>query len=197
MYNPYTFDYLKHPDKIGETRAADSIRLMICVFEDLFIKQGIENLVRDSKVVTDINNYSFYITFLITLNTSLDQTFKVDPLHNTCDQVLCIYLFSISPLVNNKWFYIILKIIISYRETYNTFYGAKYELGPDIEFSAMTTAEDFPEVANNFMQNFSNLEERVQSSMGFSKQDAVEIICNICSWMFNNNFTCSKLTFLV
>lgn len=44
LYNPYTLEYLKHPDKIGETRAADSIRLMICVFEDLFVKQSIDKL---------------------------------------------------------------------------------------------------------------------------------------------------------
>lgn len=86
--------------------------------------------------------------------------------------------------------------MIYYREIYNSFYGTKFELEPDLEFLAMATAEDFPEVANHFMQNFSDLEAKIQSNMGFSKQDALEIICNICSWMCNNNFTSSKLTFL-
>ena len=62
----------------------------------------------------------------------------------------------------------------------------------DQEYTAKKEAEDVPDTSNEFINEFL-FPEQEESSFGFEKEEAISLIRNLCSWMYENNFTGSKL----
>ena len=59
-------------------------------------------------------------------------------------------------------------------------------------YSADCSSEDAPDVANEFIIDFLDTDEKL---FGFDRDEAIELTQNMCSWMYDNNYSCSKLSF--
>jgi hypothetical protein len=80
-----------------------------------------------------------------------------------------------------------------FREYVNQFYSNKVENG--IEFTTQEKAEDVPDTSNEFILDFIDPDEN-NNDFGFSKDECIDLIQNLCHWMYENNFTCSKLSMI-
>lgn len=111
----------------------------------------------------------------------------------TCDEVFAEYLNTFKDKTNKKYFSLLVKFIILFRECYDI--SANKEKR-DSEKSAVTnklTPEGLPDLCNEFYGEFMepndffglNDEEKVE---------IVEIIQHFCIWLFKSEYTKSKLS---
>lgn len=62
-----------------------------------------------------------------------------------------------------------------------------------IEYTEENNAEDAPDISNEFVTEYL---ESDTNMFGFNKEDVIEITQNFCQWLYDNNFTCSKLSLI-
>ena len=65
----------------------------------------------------------------------------------------------------------------------------------DKEYTEINDAEDVPNCSNQFINDFLNPEEK-GNDFGFSKDESIDLTQNLCYWMYENNFTSSKLSLI-
>jgi hypothetical protein len=97
------------------------------------------------------------------------------------------YLLVVSEVTNPAYFRRVLKFVCLYREHLNKF----HKKPNDPEYTKTKTAEDAPDVSNEFLIDFIGLDK---SEMGYSKEEAINLTQNFCRWMFNESYTTSKLS---
>jgi hypothetical protein len=61
------------------------------------------------------------------------------------------------------------------------------------EYSEITNSEDVPEVSNDFITEFLDADT---NTFDISKEEAIDLTQNFCHWLYENNFTCSKLSLI-
>ena len=96
------------------------------------------------------------------------------------DNVLMNYLNKMSQFCNSTYF---TKLI---NENKN---------GIPKEYTETNNAEDVPDSSNEFITEFLDPETR-EEDFGFSKEESIDLTQNLCYWMYDNNFTCSKLSLI-
>ena len=86
----------------------------------------------------------------------------------------------------------ILKFVTLFRECLNILYNDKVKTTGGL-YSEEFSAEDAPDISNDFVTEFLDTDS---NSFEFSKDEAIEITQNFCQWMYDNNYTCSKLSLI-
>lgn len=78
--------------------------------------------------------------------------------------------------------------------------GIKLEEEPDVKqkrdsqpFCLVNNAEHAPEICNEFVTVYM---EHKRNQFDISKPDQIDLTINLCHWLFENQFTCSKLTMI-
>ena len=61
------------------------------------------------------------------------------------------------------------------------------------EYTSIFSAEDVPDLSNEFINDFLDTDKNL---FGFNKEDSIDLTQNFCHWMYENNFTSSKLTLI-
>lgn len=123
----------------------------------------------------------------------------------SCDEIFYEYLKSITKYANQKYFIFVFKFIVIFRECINTYKNIELEnsilvLKENIpleikEFTQYYDAEQAPELCNEFISEY------LQSCdyFGFEKNEIpeiIDIIQHFCYWMYENNYTSSRLSLL-
>ena len=62
-------------------------------------------------------------------------------------------------------------------------------------FPKIKEAEDVPDMSNNFINDFLYLYED-EVSFGFELQETIDLTTNLCSWMYENEFSESKISLI-
>ncbi|CAI2376399.1 unnamed protein product [Moneuplotes crassus] len=134
-----------------------------------------------------------------------------------CDDIFAVYLRQASQKVNESFYKLLLKFIIIYRECANklgpkladsddidkssvknetTESSDKFERSDkceidysQIDFCTVNNAEKIPEMCNELITVF--MEDH---SFGIDRADAIDMTRNLCSWLYTNSLTCSKLS---
>ena len=79
-----------------------------------------------------------------------------------------------------------------FRECLNQQYYDKVK-GEDKFYSETFNAEDAPDISNEFVTEFLDCDNNV---FDISKDEAIDITQNFCQWLYDNNYTCSKLSLI-
>lgn len=139
----------------------------------------------------------------------------------TCDEAFAEYCKSISTLTNDSSFERVCSIVLGYRECLNE-YGwgklfeektkvAKPKLGEDNlpmlevcleysveqqksmkqEYSSTNDPDRIPEVANEFVLLFSK-----KHNLGVTQSELIDIVMNMCDWLFENKYTKTQVAFI-
>lgn len=126
------------------------------------------------------------------------------------DEIFALYLYEISKKVNRNFFYICIQYVILFRECLNEIGwqkkqeseqtegdGAGDEAKPPEdeekgEFCLENNAEHAPEICNEFVTVFMESKKQIE----ISKNDQIDLTINFCHWLFEHQFTCSKLTMI-
>ncbi len=125
------------------------------------------------------------------------------------DEIFALYLWKISEKVNDQFYRTVLAYTILFRECLNELGWAKkiesenlkIEEEPELkermekeQFCLTNNAEHAPEICNEFVTVF--MEQKRNAQFDISKPDQIDLTINLCHWLFENQFTCSKLTMI-
>ena len=213
MYNPLSFDYFKHPERTGETLIERLDHIFNDVFNEVFINLRNVNEYNSNhiKLYEDIRDYTLFHKIIdyyqeynqniinkvnnnllaFNTNNNLDENSK-------CDDVLAFYLFKVARNAKEECFEKVLRFVVLFRECLNYIYkdtivNKTNDSIVNKEFSEEFTCEDAPDISNEFILEFLQTDQMI---MGYSKEEAIDLTQNLCQWLYDNNFTCSKLSLI-
>jgi hypothetical protein len=188
LYNPASMDFFKHPDKIGET-----INVQDCldvVFNDIYDSKNLNrNLLKKIKFYESSNQHPFFQKIIEFCNCP--KTLDGDT--SKCEEVFADYLSKVARLTKPDVFIKIAKFITLFRECLNVINADKVVGNEKAEYSELCNAEDAPDISNEFVTEFLDTDNL---TFEIGKEDAIDYTQNFCQWLYDNNFTCSKLSLI-
>lgn len=116
---------------------------------------------------------------------------KLENESEVTDNVFIDYLNKMSLHSNPTYFTKLIIFVTLFREYVNI--AKRDPNNENEEYTASKSAEDVPDLSNEFINEF--LEpDNTNNHFDFSKEESIDLTQNICHWMYENNFTCSKLS---
>ena len=140
------------------------------------------------KMYLSIDEHPFLNSLLHDIH---DVNKKIEKEDEISDIVFIDYLNKMSTHVNAEYFTKLIMFVTLFREYVNI---AKKDDNEQEEYTKRNSAEDVPDLSNEFINEF--LEPEKTEVFGFSKDEAIDLTQNFCHWMYENNFTCSKLSLI-
>ena len=112
----------------------------------------------------------------------------------TCDEVFYEYLHTFKDETNKKYFSLLLKFVLLFRECYNI---SKNKYNKEEDKKAVTdtiSPENLPDLCNEFYGEFLEPNNFFGISEPDERNEIIEIIQHFCVWLFINEYTKSKLS---
>ena len=112
----------------------------------------------------------------------------------TCDEVFYEYLCTFKTKTNKKYFSLLIKFVLLFRECYDISKTKDSKEEPKKAVTDSISPEGLPDLCNEFYgefmepNNFFGIEEQEE------KNEIIEIIQHFCIWLFKNEYTKSKLS---
>ena len=112
----------------------------------------------------------------------------------TCDEVFYEYLHTFQSKTNKKYFSLLLKFVLLFRECYDISKtkDSKEEIKKAVTDSI--SPECLPDLCNEFYVEFMEPNNFFGIEEGEEKNEIIEIIQHFCIWLFKNEYTKSKLS---
>lgn len=187
-YNPLDASYfLKENRKGNTTDFDDSIKEAFNILYKNTPEIIDRNRSKDMKMYSTIEEHPFLSKFL---RDPHEVNVKIEDENEPSDVVFIDYLNKMSLHVNPKYFSRLIVFVTLFREYVNI---TKRDTVRDKEFTEVTGAEDVPDLSNEFINDFIDPEK---NTFDFSKEESIDLTQNLCHWMYENNFTCSKLSLI-
>lgn len=124
------------------------------------------------------------------------------------DEIFALYLFRTSQRVNEDFYKIVLAYVIFFRECLNEIGWTKRmesehidlnkeptmaEAVQNQQFCLVNTAEHAPEICNEFVTVYVDQNKHLYE---IQRPDQIDLTINLCHWLFESQFTCSKLSMI-
>ena len=112
----------------------------------------------------------------------------------TCDEVFYKYLNSFMNKTNRKYFSLMVKFVLLFRECYDL---SKNKGKKEEERKAVTdtqSPEELPDFCNEFFGDFLELNDFFGINDKNDRNELIEIIQHFCNWLFKKEYTKSKLS---
>ena len=196
-YNPQNTTFFSKEERTGKTDPEKEINNCIDeAFNDLYNiekKNRIDE--RNLKFYNNINEHPFLSKFKQDphdINKSLGDE------HQFADLVFIQYLNKMSEYCNPTYYKKLIEFVTLFREHSNIINAHKNrdnDNGKDKEYTEFNDAEDVPDSSNEFITDFLDPETK-NADLGFNREESIELTQNLCFWMYENNFTCSKLSLI-
>lgn len=165
------------------------------VFNDIYINNQMHCYLK----VTKPDDHPFFAFIL-------KEQGKCEALNgSTCDEIFYNYIIFLASNVNKDYFYFGFKFVVLFRECINKYKNVELEnnrevlkeaINEDIkEFTQEYDAEQIPEICNEFLTDFLHSANYFGIDIGYQREFC-KIIQHFCYWLYENNYTSSKLLFL-
>ena len=125
-------------------------------------------------------------------NDSHDIYKNVINLHEVIDKVLIDYLNKMSTFCSPEYYIELIKFVTLFREHINIINRKTKNKKENNEFTELNDAETLPNYCNSFINKFLYPKGN-DNDFNLSKDESIDLIQNICYWIFDNNFTSSKI----
>ena len=193
-YNPINSSYFNKEERTGKTSIETEINGCIdSAFKELYDpeqRSRIES--RGIKFYCSIEEHPFLYKFK---NDSHDIN-KTGDEHQIADLVFIEYLNKMSACCNPNYYTKLIKFVTLFREHSNFINASKLKEDEQNKiYTEIKDAEDVPDSSNEFITDFINPEEK-NNDLGFNKEECIDLTQNLCYWMYENNYTCSKLSLI-
>lgn len=121
------------------------------------------------------------------------------------DEIFALYLYKVSLKVNDSFYRTVLAFVIFFRECLNNIGWKKRRESDDQttpeeldelekkDFCDVNSAEHAPEICNEFVTIYM---EKNKQKFEIIKCEQIDLTINMCHWLFENQYTCSKLTMI-
>ena len=195
-YNPLDASYFLKDNRRGTTNFEDFEKSIIDAFHILYSRNNFDrNLNKDMKNYNKIQEHPFLGKFLLDKH---DVNIKIDDEKEISDKVFMDYLNKMSLHVNPNYFTTLIIFVTLFREFVNITELKKKNIkennfNNDVEYTSVNSAEDVPDLSNEFINEFLETDKKL---FDFNKEDSIDLTQNFCHWMYENNFTSSKLTLI-
>ena len=181
-------------ERTGKTEPSEINQCIDIAFNELYseeFKRRNEN--REMKNYESINTHPFLGQFK---QDPHDISKSVVNEHEMADLVLIDYLNKMSIFCNEQYYIKLIKFVTLFREHVNL-YNSKLDKNKygEQEYTKIKDAEDVPDCSNEFITDFMHPEGN-EVDFGFTKDESIDLTQNLCYWMYENNFTCSKLSLI-
>ena len=200
-YNPLDASYFLKENRKGTTNYDDFEKSIKDAFNELYSHENNDrNKSKEMKIYSNIEEHPFLGKFLLDKH---DVNIKIDDEKEVSDKVFMDYLNKMSLHVNPNYFTKLIIFVTLFREfvNINEFKKKNKDLNNEIdlnnndntEYTSVNSAEDVPDLSNEFINDFLDTDKIL---FGFNKEDSIDLTQNFCHWMYENNFTSSKLTLI-
>ncbi len=195
-YNPLDASYFLKDNRRGTTNFEDFEKSIVDAFHILYSRNNFDrNLNKDMKNYNNIQEHPFLGKFLLDKH---DVNIKIDDEKEISDKVFMDYLNKMSLHVNPNYFTTLIIFVTLFREFVNITELKKKNIkennfNNDVEYTSVNSAEDVPDLSNEFINDFLETDKKL---FDFNKEDSIDLTQNFCHWMYENNFTSSKLTLI-
>ena len=195
-YNPLDASYFLKDNRRGTTNFEDFEKSIIDAFHILYSRNNFDrNLNKDMKNYNKIQEHPFLGKFLLDKH---DVNIKINDEKEISDKVFMDYLNKMSLHVNPNYFTTLIIFVTLFREFVNITELKKKNIkeknfNNDVEYTSVNSAEDVPDLSNEFINEFLETDKKL---FDFNKEDSIDLTQNFCHWMYENNFTSSKLTLI-
>ena len=181
--NYFKKDYRKKIEG-EEFNMADIAKL---IFDDIFVKFS-------DKIFNPIIHY----TDNPILYNIFNEVQPVDKPKETkmADDIFYEYVKYSKENVNKNYFILVVKFIILFRECFNNSHKIKSGEAEILkkEFSAYNNAETLPDLCNEFVTEFMELNNYFGIESVHDRDEIIDIIQHFCAWLFLKGYTASRLT---
>ena len=196
-YNPTNHTFFSKEERTGKTETSEINDCIDIVFNELYSEEFKKrNEKREMKFYESVNDHPFLSKFKSDLHDTNKNVVKE---HEIADLVLIDYLNKMSIFCNKEYYIKLIKFVTLFREHVNIF-NAKLDKSKygDKEYTSFKDAEDVPDCSNEFITDFLHPEitDENDAEFGFTKEESIDLTQNLCYWMYENNFTCSKLSLI-
>ena len=196
-FNPVNHSYFLKGERTGKTPPNE---INICTdkaFKELYSQEFRErNNIREMKNYNSVDEHPFLSRFKKDSHDINQNINNEEEIYT--DIVLINYLNKMSQFCNPQYFIRLIKFITLFREHVNQINKSKVEEkinGIEKEYTEIFNAEDVPDSSNEFITEFLDPTGR-NEDFGYSKEECIDLTQNLCFWMYDNNFTCSKLSLI-
>lgn len=160
----------------------------------MLYKNTPENIERNSsKHMSHYNSIEEHKFLNKYLHDNHDVNIKLENENEPSDGVFIDYLNKMSLHVNPQYFSRLIVFVTLFREYVNQAKRESTNANGGQDYTEITCAEDVPDLSNEFINDFLDPDKGL---FPFSKEESIDLTQNLCHWMYENNFTCSKLSLL-
>ena len=195
-YNPTNLTFFSKEERTGTTEPSEINDCIDIVFNELYSEEYKKrNESREMKNYESVNEHPFLNKFK---NDIHDTSKNVVKEQEKADIVLIDYLNKMSMFCNKEYYIKLIKFVTLFREHANIF-NAKADKSKygEVEYTTIKDAEDVPDCSNEFITDFLHPENNGENDdFGFTKDESIDLTQNLCYWLYENNFTCSKLSLI-
>ena len=197
QYNPQNSTFFSKEERTGKTDPEKKINNCIDeAFKDLYDPEKKNRIdERNIKFYNSVDEHPFLRKFK---NDSHDINKMLGDEHELADFVLIEYLNKMSNFCNPIYYVKLIKFVTLFREHVNKVNINKNRENNDEknkDYTEFNDAEDVPDSSNEFITDFLDPEGK-NDDLGYSKEECIDLTQNLCFWMYENNFTCSKLSLI-
>ena len=179
-YDPKKPCFFKHEKRTGKTSKENinecSKRAFIFIYQQN--QKNANNI--NMKVYNSTEEHPFLSKFINDKHCE-----KIIDTKEKIDKVLMCYLNQMSNICNQNYFEKLIIFITLFREYVNIFHKKS-------DYTIVNDAKEIPELSNGFINNFLYPDEN-ETNFGLEKQEVIDLITNLCSWLYTNDFTDYKL----
>jgi hypothetical protein len=166
---------------------------MQIAFDDIYVRlrNSSEECNRKLTPIYQIDHHQFFY--------KIDEIFqnpKTPDENSKCDEVFAFYIYKVSKLARPDFFIKVIKYVTLFRECLNSINREKMKSKNEefgYEFSEIFNPEDAPDISNDFVTDFLSVDSNL---FEFQREEAIDLTQNFCQWMYDNNYTCSKLSLI-
>ena len=187
MKYPYFFDQAKRKAEVGKNLDDDMPNLVQKIFDELYKGEFKDKLFSCPKSVEEepILNY-------LSKKTELDE--KIPKNERQCNMVFYEYLKSFKNLINDKYFILITKFVLLFRECFDLTKNKDKTQEERAKLVGTLTPEGLPYLCNEFYGEFLINNEFFGINDQDDRDEIIELIQHFCIWLYKNEYTKSKLS---
>ena len=112
----------------------------------------------------------------------------------TCNEVFYEYLKTFKDMVNDKYFILISKFVLLFRECFDLNKNKDKTEEERVNLVGTLTPEGLPDLCNEFYGEFLINNEFFGIDDKDDREEIIELIQHFCIWLFKNEYTKSKLS---
>lgn len=189
-FNPINTTFFAKEERTGKTPIS---MINICIdkaFNELYLDNNTKVYEgRNIRIYESIEEHPFLSKFK---KDKHDIYKNVINLHEITDTIFINYLNKMSTFCNQEYYIELIKFVTLFREHINIVNINKENFGTIKEYTEMEDAENIPNYCNSFINEFL-FPKGDDSEFILSKDECIDLIQNICFWMYENNFTSSRI----